>query len=204
MKIDSEAKRAKEVSMNHRFQGSFENGLSIIAASLSKKSGIKTEEKVYERVGRLKQKYPSISRYYQIDYTVETETVKNRKTKENTEVRKVKAMSWKIRENVEPNQQSGTYFLRTSLNISEKLLWMIYNIIREIEYSIRTLKTNFSHIYVIFKMSNFCIRLRFFLVTSAICHVSLIFIFFTSARNIKKSVTEYFLLSSYFLSRFRI
>ena len=60
------------------------------------KSGIKTEEKVYERVGRLKQKYPSVSRYYQIDYSVEVEIVKNRKTKENMEVRKVKVMSWKI------------------------------------------------------------------------------------------------------------
>ena len=96
MKIDSDAKRAKELSMNHRFQEGFQKGLSIIAASLTKKSGIKTEEKVYERVGRLKQKYPSINRYYQIDYTIETETVKNRKTKENIEVRKVKTMNWKI------------------------------------------------------------------------------------------------------------
>ena len=79
-------------------QEGFEKGLSIIAASLTKKSGVKTEEKVYERVGRLKQKYPSISRYYQIDYTVQTETVKNRKTKENTEVRKVKDISWKVKE----------------------------------------------------------------------------------------------------------
>jgi hypothetical protein len=142
LKIDSVTKRAKEVSMNNRFQEGFEKGLSVISASLAKKSGIKTEEKVYERVGRLKQKYPSISRYYEINYTARTETVKNRKTKENIEVRKVKAMSWKIREHIEPNEQSGTYFLRTSLKMSENLLWMTYNIIREIEYSIRTLKTD--------------------------------------------------------------
>ena len=67
LKIDSEAKRAKEVSMNNRVQESFEKGLSRISASLSKKSGIKTEEKVYERVGRLKQKYPSVSRYYGVE-----------------------------------------------------------------------------------------------------------------------------------------
>jgi len=90
----------------------------------------------------MKQKYPSISRYYQIDYTVETETVKNRKSKENMEVRKVKAMSWKIKDNVEPSGHSGTYFLRTSLEMSENLTWMVYNIIREIEYSIRTLKSD--------------------------------------------------------------
>ena len=142
LKIDSEAKRAKEFSMNNRFQESFEKGLSIIEASLSKKSGIKIEEKVYERVGRLKQKYPSISRYYEIHYTVETETVRNRKTKENTEVRKVQSMSWKIKNNIEPNEQSGTYFLRTSLEAGEKLIWLTYNIIREIEYSFRTLKTD--------------------------------------------------------------
>jgi len=142
LKIDSEAKRAKELSMNNRFVENFEKGLYIIAVSLSKKSGIKTEEKVYERVGRLKQKYPSINRYYQIDYTVETEMVKNRKTKENTEVRKVKSMSWKIKENVEPGEYSGIYFLRTSLNMNEAFIWMIYNIIREIEASVRTLKTD--------------------------------------------------------------
>jgi len=142
LKIDSEAKRAKELSMNHRFQENFEKGLSIISASLMKKSGIKTEEKVYERVGRLKQKYPSIGRYYEINYTVETETIKNRKTKENMEVRKVKSMNWKIKNNLEPGEQSGTYFLRTSLEANEKLIWLTYNIIREIEYSIRTLKTD--------------------------------------------------------------
>ena len=53
LKLESEAKRAKALSMNNRFQEGFEKGLSIISASLTKKSGIKMEEKVYERVGRL-------------------------------------------------------------------------------------------------------------------------------------------------------
>jgi len=142
LKIESEAKRAKEVSMNNRFQEGFEKGLSIIAASLEKKSGIKTEEKVYERLGRLKQKYPSIARYYDINYRVEAETVTNRKTKEKKKIRKVKSMTWKIKQDMEPNGESGTYFLRTSLQMSEELLWMTYNIIREIEYSFRVLKTD--------------------------------------------------------------
>ena len=142
LKIDSEAKQAKEVSMNNRFQEGFEKGLSIIYASLEKKSGIKTEEKVYERIGRLKQKYPSIAKYYEISYIVKTEIVTNRKTKEKTEVRKVKSMTWKIKQDVDPKGERGTYFLRTSLPLSEELIWMIYNIIREIEYSFRTLKTD--------------------------------------------------------------
>jgi len=142
LKIDSEAKRAKEVSMNNRFQDGFEKGLSVISASLTKKSGIKTEEKVYERIGRLKQKYPSVAKYYEISYTVETESVTNRKTKEKTEVRKVKSILWKIKQHIEPNGESGTYFLRTSLYMNEELTWLIYNIIREVECSFRTLKTD--------------------------------------------------------------
>jgi len=142
LKVDSEAKRTKEVSMNNRFQENFEKGLSLIAASLEKKSGIKTEAKVYERIGRLKQKYPSVSKYYEINYTIETEKVRNRKTKEEVEIRKVKSMTWKIKQDIEPNGESGTYFVRTSLSMSEEMTWMIYNIIREIEYSIRTLKTD--------------------------------------------------------------
>ena len=142
LKIDSQAKRTKEVSMNNRFQENFEKGLSIISASLEKKSGTKVEEKVYERIGRLKQKYPSISKYYEISYIVETETATNRKTKEKTEIRKVKSMTWKVKQDIEPNAESGTYFVRTSLPMSEEMTWMIYNIIREIEYSFRTLKTD--------------------------------------------------------------
>jgi hypothetical protein len=142
LKIESPAKRAKEVSMNNRFQEGFEKGLSIISASLEKKSGTKIEEKVHERVGRLKQKYPSVAKYYEIAYTVETETATNKKTKEKSEIRKIKSMTWKIKRDIEPNIESGTYFLRTSLQLSEETTWMIYNIIREIEYSFRTLKTD--------------------------------------------------------------
>lgn len=142
LKIDSQAKQAKEISMNNRFQEGFEKGLSVISASLTRKSGIKTEEKVYERIGRLKQKYPSVARYYEISYMVETDSVTNRKTKEKTEVRKVKSIVWKIKQHIEPNGESGTYFLRTSLYMNEELTWMIYNIIREVECSFRTLKTD--------------------------------------------------------------
>jgi Mn-dependent DtxR family transcriptional regulator len=42
-----------------------------------------------------------------------------------------------------PEKQEGIYFLRTSLNEKdEQTLWAIYNIIREIEYTFRVLKTD--------------------------------------------------------------
>jgi len=43
----------------------------------------------------------------------------------------------------DPDKKSGIYFLRTSLNgKDEKTLWTIYNIICEIEYTFRALKTD--------------------------------------------------------------
>lgn len=142
LRIDSEAKKRKEVSMNNRFQEGFEKGLETISSSLTKKSGTKIEQKVFERTGRLKQKYPSVARFYDIDYVIETKTIINKKTQEESEQRTVKSISWKVKENMEPNENSGTYFLRTSLKMSEELLWETYNIIREIEYSFRTLKSD--------------------------------------------------------------
>jgi hypothetical protein len=76
LKISSETKRKKECSMNDRFREGFESGLKKIAGSLSKKGGVKQEDKVYERIGRLKQKYPSIQRHFDIRCEVETVTKK--------------------------------------------------------------------------------------------------------------------------------
>ena len=142
LKVESEAKRKKEVSMNNRFQEGFEKGLEAIKSSLSKKSGIKSEPKVLERYGRLKQKYRSIHKYYEIRYDVETKIVTDRKTKEKKENRKVKSLSWSVKENVEINETSGIYFLRTSLQETETIVWEGYNAIREVESVIRTLKTD--------------------------------------------------------------
>jgi len=142
LKIESEGKRKKEESMNNRFQEGFENGLKTIKSSLSKKSGIKLEEKVCERIGRLKQKYQSIHKHYDISYEAETEIITNRKTKEKREVRKVKSLWWSVKDNIEINQTSGIYFLRTSLQDTETILWEGYNTLREEEATFRTLKTD--------------------------------------------------------------
>lgn len=130
LKIKSESKAIKEASMHRQFKQRFEDGLEIIKAGLSKKSGIKKEEKIFERIGRLKQKYPSIQRHYQI------ETVSDDK-------KQVTAITWKIKNEPILKENQGVYFLRTSLDIKEEeTVWKIYNTIREIEYTFRVLKTD--------------------------------------------------------------
>ncbi len=147
LKVDSPTKELKERSMNEQFKTRFETGLQTIADSLTKKGGVKQADKVYERIGRLKQKYPSIQRYFDIEIIVE-ESVQgkgNKKEKESgSEIKQIAtSMSWSIKEDVEINARSGIYFLRTSLTgDTEEMIWQFYNTIREIEATFRILKTD--------------------------------------------------------------
>lgn len=130
LKIKSESKAVKEQAMHGQFKKRFEEGLEIIRLSLTKKSGIKKEQKVFERIGRLKQKYPSIQNHYQINVLID-------KQKQASDI------TWQIKDEALIKESQGVYFLRTSLNIeSEETMWKIYNTIREIEYTFRVLKTD--------------------------------------------------------------
>jgi len=53
LKIESHTKELKERSMNEQFRSRVEAGLQKIAASLTKKSGVKQEDKVHQHIGRL-------------------------------------------------------------------------------------------------------------------------------------------------------
>ena len=57
-----------------------------IAESLTKKGGVKQADKVHERIGKLKQKYPSIARYFDIEVTVQelAQDKEKRQEKRNT------------------------------------------------------------------------------------------------------------------------
>jgi len=69
--------------MNEEFRSRFEARLQKIADSLTKKCGVKHEDKVYERIGRLKQKYTSIQRYFDIEIEVKDDVEIKRKSADN-------------------------------------------------------------------------------------------------------------------------
>lgn len=133
LKVESPAKAMKEQGIKNRLEQGYEQQLHVIKQSLSKPGGIKKVDKVQQRIGRAKQKYPSIHHLYHIalDTDRATQTVKN--------------MYWqkdglKARE---ANEKMGAYFLRTNLEQTDEALeWMIYNTIREIESTFRILKTD--------------------------------------------------------------
>ena len=129
LKIDSPAKALKEESMNRNFRRHFEDGLTAISSSLTKKSGTKKYEAVLKRIGKLEGKYPSIARYFTIDVE------KDEKSDNAISV------TWKLQ--MPEKQVYGTYFLRTNVpNLDEKTTWDYYNLIRQIECSNRQLKTD--------------------------------------------------------------
>lgn len=132
LKVTSPSKMHTESSMKSLFQQRFEDGLECVAKSLSKKSGVKRYDKVCERIGRLKQKYPSIHRIYKIDIIKDDKDI-------------CTSINWEQipRLAIQKQEECGVYFLRSNLKESdEKMIWTIYNSIRNIESSFRTLKTD--------------------------------------------------------------
>jgi len=128
--VKSKAKALKENSMNGLLSQRFEEGIQSISEGINKKGGTKKLDKVYERIGRLKQKYPSVHKYY--DITV-SDNGKGTAT----------GISCKHKKGEDHDKKAGIYFLRTTLDGNdEKTFWAIYNIIREIEYTFRVLKTD--------------------------------------------------------------
>jgi hypothetical protein len=126
--IHSFMKQVKESSMNDHFCERYEEELENISRSIHKKGGIKKYEKVLERIGRIKERYPSANKHYKI------------KVKEKNGI--AIKMTWERKPLSTPSDE-GVYFIRTNLaETDEKMLWDIYNTIREIEAAFRILKTD--------------------------------------------------------------
>jgi len=130
MYVQSDAKSKKEESMNDKLTQRFEEDIVVIKDALSKKGGTKLINKVWERIGRVKQKHNRVSSRYDIYVT--------QKGGKATDLRFVKKKT-----KVNEDKQKGVYFIRTNYeNLNEKELWNIYNTIREVEATFRTLKSD--------------------------------------------------------------
>lgn len=133
LEVKSPSKEKKEEGMKLQFEKRFEDELQKIHTALHRKGGVKKLDKVHQRIGRAKEKYPSVQHYYTIEVSSDA------KTNLATEI------TWKKDEakHAEKNESLGIYFLRTNLNVQDELIvWNIYNTIREIENAFRTLKTD--------------------------------------------------------------
>jgi len=133
LEVASEDKYETANSMRSQFEQRFELELQKIAQSLERKGGTKKAAKVHQRIGRARERYPSVQYYYDIEVTLSEDN--------KTAI----AVSWSKDEQRYAKKEAslGLYFLRTSLLLQDEvMIWNIYNTIREIESSFRTLKTD--------------------------------------------------------------
>ena len=127
---ESTGRSAKEQGIRDRFQKRFEEGLAAIAASLEKRGGVKSYDKVLERVGRLRERYASIAQFYEV--TVERSEDQAR------------ALTWRI-QNEEGLRARfcGGYLIRSSRkDLDEQRLWSLYTTLTLVEESFRSLKSD--------------------------------------------------------------
>lgn len=131
MYVQSEAKRKKEQSIDEKISGRFEQELESIKNAITKKGGVKRIDKVWERIGRLKEKYRRASAKYKISVSEQEG--------------KATGLSWELKPIPKPKEDkaNGVYFIRTNYkNPTEEKLWQVYNTIREVEATFRCLKSD--------------------------------------------------------------
>ena len=124
-------RREKEEAMTARFVKRFEDGLQKIADSLTKPRGIKSRDKVLQRIGRLKERCRGICEHYRIELTPDDIGDK------------VVGLSWE-KEPVNGSRLThpGVYCLRTNeLNWNEATLWRTYTMLTDLEAVFRSLKS---------------------------------------------------------------
>ena len=129
--VDSDARIAKERSMYNLYVGRYELGLEKIRAGIEGR-GTKKRDKVQNRLGRLDAKFVGMRRLYDIDFTCNDKDV-------------VTSMSWSRNAEVDEatRKMHGKYLLQTSLDENdEENIWTYYNVIRTVEETFKTLKSD--------------------------------------------------------------
>jgi len=125
----SSQREKKERGIAELFAKRFETALAKLAEGLHKKGCTKRYDKVLERLGRLREKYPRAAQHYEI--SVEHDAVSAKAT----------AIRW---QRTKPIEQTlpGVYCLRTNEDAwDEATLWRTYTMLTDLEAVFRCLKS---------------------------------------------------------------
>lgn len=130
MYVKSYQKRIKDASITKKLCDRFEQEMQAMSDGLSKKGATKKVDKIWERIGRCKERNRIVSGRYIIE--VEELNSKATKIKYTKKLEKEKSDS-----------KHGVYFIRTNIEQpTEQMLWDTYNIVREVEASFKCLKSD--------------------------------------------------------------
>lgn len=128
----SAARAEKDKAIDTKKATDFEAVLQKLADGLIKKSGIRSPDKIYERIGRAKEKFSRAAQHYDIEVTLD-------ETKSN-----VTAIIWTKSPKLSSAMNNpGVYSLRTTrMDMTEDELWKTYSMLTNLEAVFRSLKTD--------------------------------------------------------------
>lgn len=127
----SEGRERKETAMDERKEQRFLEDLTRLQTSVSK-GNIQLAEKVGERVGRLKERYPTIARHYNVLLTLDDPQ------------KKVQSVTWEKKPTrMERSTLTGCYVIETShQHLEAAEVWRLYTTLTRVEDAFRSLKTD--------------------------------------------------------------
>jgi transposase len=127
----SQAKEAKSEIMESKFTKRFEDELQKLINGLTKARATKDYEKILTRIGRIKEKYSRVSKFYDVSVKFEEDSKKKKQVVTN--------ITWK---KIKDTNKLGIYCLRTNkTNLGAKEFWKTYTMLTELESAFRHLKS---------------------------------------------------------------
>lgn len=124
----SEGKERKERAIDSKKEGRFTEDLKQLNQSIEKGS-VKRLNKVIERVGRIKERHPMVSKYYNI-------------TIEKTEDERVVRINWTRNNGKDETKLYGCYVIETThKELEAKQIWKLYMTLTRVESAFRALKS---------------------------------------------------------------
>ena len=128
--VNSEAKAQKEEGIESKSRQRFEEDMEQVRAGLFKKRGTKAVEKVYTRIGRVKERHRRVSGLYQI------KIVPDERQKYAVDA------AWTLQPEKEKKRLNGIYRPRTNIEeISLETFWKIHVNLTGVESAFRCMKS---------------------------------------------------------------
>jgi len=122
----SEGREEKDKAIRESHEKKLVNDLKKLTKRIAK-GRLKKEEKIYEAIGKIKERYPRVARYRRIEYNSLT---KQLSYKENAEKKSV------------AKTLDGSYILRTDrLDMDDDEIWRTYSLLTRCENAFRNMKS---------------------------------------------------------------
>jgi transposase len=132
----SEGRQAKDAAIRNRFRDRMEEALEKLQRRVEK-GLLKAREKIHQAIGRLRERYPRVARFYEIEVVEVIEEA------ENKEKKTLPRVVWSVKEEQDEAQKlDGTYLLRTNCkDLTAETIWKTYVLLTHVESAFRSLKS---------------------------------------------------------------